>query len=243
MYRRAMDSDFDSSLFMLRMLAGPLAVIAAIQLLLALIAPMLLYVIARWRIQREPAHDTQVGIKFALHYFATAALQLALIGGTILLYTMISPGASEDKGTPYRVALGMLVPAGIVLGAHLALLRRTNDASFPTVRRLYLGFNVIVVGIVGFVSLVMGFEALFAKGSTGGMGHAAASGVLVYGTAWLLLGWRLGQLVLGSQQPLDLAPPAPPLPAAMPPPSTPATSGGLPSLGGGSYPPLDRRKP
>jgi hypothetical protein len=236
-----MDSDLDSSFFLLRMLAGPLAVIASIQIVVVLFAPMLLYVIARWRAHREPAHDTQVGIKFALHYFATAGLQLALIGGTILLYTMISPGSSDTKGTPYRVALGLLVPAGIVLGAHLALLKRTNDAIFPTVRRLFLGFNMIVVGIVGMATLVMGFEALFAKGSTGGMGHAAASGVLIYGTAWLLLGWRFAQVVLGDQQPpLDLAPPAAP-PAGMPPPSSPATSGSLPSLGGGSYPPLDRR--
>jgi len=237
-----MDSDFDSSFFLLRMLAGPLAVIATAQLVFVLVAPMLLYVIARWRAHREPAHDTQVGIKFALHYFATAALQLSLIGGTILLYTMISPGSSEDKGTPYRIALGLLVPAGIVLGAHLALLRRTNDAIFPTVHRLYLGFNLLAVGIVGFVSLVMGFQALFAKGSTGGMGHAAASGVLIYGTAWLLLGWRFSQLVLADRQqpPFDLAPPSAP-PSSMTPPSSPATSGSLPSLGGGSYPPLDRR--
>jgi len=235
-----MDSDLDSSFFLLRMLAGPLAVIATVQLAVVLFAPMLLYVIARWRANREP-HDTQIGIKFALHYFATAGLQLALIGGTVLLYTMISPGSSESKGSAYRFALGVLVPAGIVLGAHLGLLKRTNDAIFPTVRRLFLGFNMIIVGIVGFSALVMGFEALFAKGSTGGMGHAAASGVLVYGTAWLLLGWRFSQVVLGDQQlPLDLGPPVAP-PAGMPPPTSPATSGSLPSLGGGSYPPLDRR--
>jgi hypothetical protein len=229
--------DLDSSFFLLRMLAGPLAVIATVQLAFVLFAPMLLYVLARWRAHRD---DRQVGIKFALHYFATAALQLALIGATILLYTMISPGPSELKGTPYRVALGLLVPAGIILGAHLALLKRTNDAIFPNVRRLYLGFNMLVIGIVAFSSLVLGFQALFAKGSTGGMGHAAASGVLVYGTAWLLVGWRFGQLVLGDQAPpADLPMPAP-SPLSVPPPSNPATSGSLPSLGGGSYPPLGR---
>src|SRR5215213_8452748 len=94
-----------------------------------LLGPLVLYAIARWRMPKDAA-DSQLGLKFALHYFATLSFHVTLAGTTLLVYTMIRPGGedAEPKGQLYRLAFGFLVPGAIVLGAHVALLRRTNDA-------------------------------------------------------------------------------------------------------------------
>jgi hypothetical protein len=231
--------DFGSSVFLARMLAGPVAALASAMVILLVLAPVVIYLVARWR----GAADAHLGIKFALHYFAISAFQLALAGGALLLWTMISPGSSDAKSAPLRSAFAMLVPALIVLGLHLMLLKRTNDDQLPGVRRLFAGYNLIVTGLVGFLGLMLACQALFAKGSTHGMGQIAGAMLVVYGTAWALLGWRFGQLVLGgdgfgASAPGPLATAAPPAPAVPAPPGAP--SGGLPPLGGGSYPPLNQ---
>jgi hypothetical protein len=184
-------------------------------------------------------------MKFALHYFAMSAFQLALAGAALLLYAMISPGPSDAKGPIYRAALGMLFPASIVLGVHLGVLRRTNDDMFTSVKRLFAGYNLLVTGLIGFVALVIGFQMLFQKGSTHGAGHMAGAMVLVYCTAWVLLGWRFSHLVLGTPDAANGPPSSDIGTGAMPPMPTPpaaaAGGGGLPSLGGGSFPPIDQK--
>ncbi len=206
---------------------------------IVLLGPVVLYLIARWRAHRDPALDPQLGFKFALHYFATLAFHVALAGGTLLLYTMIRPGG-DDHGTKsemYRLAFGFLVPAGIVLGGSLGVLTRTNDGQRRQIRRLFVGFNLVLTGLVGFGALVLGFQALFAKGSTGGMGHLGGAAIVIYCSAWGALGWRFYQMTIGSygsQDPPDIVPP----PGSVAGPH--AQPGGLPPLGDGSFPPIDR---
>jgi hypothetical protein len=243
-----MDSDLGSSMMLFRLLPAATAV-ASVVLTLTLFGPMVLYLIARWRAHRGPVVDPQLGLKFALHWFATSAFHLALMGGVMLIFTIIGPGPSAAKGAEYRMAFAMLVPAGLVLGVHLMLLRRTNDLEMTGVRRLFLGYNLIVTGLVGFVALVFGFQILFAKESLKPLGHLAGSAILVYGGAWVGLGWRFGQLVLGDSGgfggvPDEVVPPSHHQP---PPPASSAGGGGgggggpgLPPLGGGSYPPIGR---
>lgn len=216
-------------LLLLRVIQGSLGLVTGI-LLPLIVVPMVLYVLARWRAARDAMPDSQIGIKFALHYFASIGLQLALLGIAMLLHTIISPGSS-GKGEGYRAAFALLIPAGLVLGAHLAVLPRTNEVEYPNVRRLFAGYDLLVTGLVGVVALVIGFQALFAKGNTG-FGHASAAAVFVYCTAWGLLGWRFARLTLG-EPPLD-----PPISTAVLPMQTPVP--GLPALGGGSFPPIDR---
>lgn len=205
---------------------------------ISLLVPIVLYLVARWRAVRGGASDPHLGLKVVLHWFATASFHIALSGGALLIYAMISAD-SGGKGALYRAAFALLVPALIVTGVHHVAIKRTNDEELPTVRRLFLGYNLFVTGIVAFGALLFGFQILFAKGSAGGAGHIAGALVLTYGTAWGLLGWRFAQLVLGAPgagggepPPEVVLPPAP----AVPPPA----SGGLPSLGGGSYPPLQK---
>lgn len=228
-------------LFLLRAVA-PMVVVVTFVLTILVAAPLVLYVLARWRAARDTTPDTQLGLKFALHYFAMSAFQLALAGGALLIYMLVSPGTADKGSGGYRVAMGLLIPAAIVLAAHVGLLRRTNDDAFPGVRRLFWGYNLLVTGIVAFFALVLGFQALFAKGSTFGMGHMAGSMVVVYGSAWAIVGFKFGQLVLGgpaagsgggTQIESSAAPSSVPTPPAQP-------QSGLPSLGGGSFPPIDQ---
>jgi hypothetical protein len=246
-YRPGMD-DLDTNYFVMRALAGPMMAIATMMVTITILAPIALYVIARWRANREPEADRQLGLKVALHYFANSAFQLGLAGLTLLVWAMISSMPSEVKSPFYRIALGMIVPAGLVFAAHRSLLRRTNDAQVASVRRLFGGYNLLVVGLIGFVALVFAFEALFQKGNSGEAGRIAGAMVLVYGTAWSIIGWRYGRLVLGggASGSGSAAPPAAgvsPPPAAASGTGTPAAAAssgsGLPSLGGGAFPPIE----
>lgn len=225
--------DLDAPLFLMSALAGPMMAIVTALVTMTIFAPVVLYVIARWRAHRDPTVDPQLGIKFALHYFAISAFQLALAGGVLLVWALISNMPSMFKGNFYRVAFGMIVPAGLVLAAHVSFLRKTNEPQYPGVRRLFTGYNLIITGLLGFIALIMAFQALFAKGSSGELGRVAGAMVLVYGSAWAAIGYRFGQSVLGGgPQPPFYA--GPPVPAAPPPPQAP----GLPSLGEGAYPPI-----
>jgi hypothetical protein len=218
--------------FLLRAL-GPGVALTLLSVGFLVVAPVLLYVVARWR---TSAPDPHLGLKFALHYFALAAFQIALAGAALLIYMFISPGTAEKGTAGYRAAVGFLIPAATVLAVQIVLLRRTNDEVMPHVRRLFLGYNFVITGLVAFFALILGFQMLLAKGPTGGLGHLAGSMVVVYGTAWALVGLKFSQLVLGTTTtPVEYEPPAqiPPTPPA-------SSSTGLPALGGGSYPPIDK---
>lgn len=250
-----MDDDFESSMFLMRALGGPLAGMMAILITMTITAPMILYIIARWRAHREPVVDQQLGVKFALHYFSLSAFQLLLAGIALLFYTMIMKlpdgleerYVSEIKSPMYRMAMGFIVPAGLVYGAHAFLLRKTDDAEVTGVRRLFAGYNLLITGLIGFISLVIACQMLFAKGSSGEGGRMAGALVLVYGTAWGVVGWRFGSLVFGGGGgmrsggigPISFRAP----PSDTPPPPAAGASGGsgLPSLGEGAYPPIDQK--
>jgi hypothetical protein len=201
--------------------------------IVGLLLPFVLYIVARWRAAKAPNPDSQLGMKVALGYFMVTGLQILLLGGAALLYAIIS--SDEDKGTIYRAALGLLVPGALVYFSHASMLRMTNQEAFPNVRRMLAGYNLLLTGMVGMTALVAAFEALFQKGSSHGFGRAAAAGVLVYGSAWAVCGWKFSRLVLGDHgtPPDNIVPPGPA--ANMP--QAPAQPG-LPPLGGGSYPPL-----
>jgi hypothetical protein len=231
------DMDLDGSLMLLRFLGPAIGVAWIVMVMLGLFVPFALYLLARWRDGKQPLPDPQLGLKIALGFFAFIGLQVLLAGSAMLVNTLISDMPSDFKGTLYRAAFGLIVPGGIMYGMHVWMLQRTNQDAFMGVRRLILGLTLIVTGIAGFTALVMSFEALFMKGSSYGMGRLAGSMLVVYGSAWIATGIRLGRLVIGDGAPPDaFVPPAPPMPV---PPTQ--TQGGLPSLGGGSFPPIEPR--
>lgn len=207
-------------------------------LLIALVIPFVLYIIARWRGYRDQIVDPQLGLKVALSFFAVTAFQLVLAGVTIFGYAIVSSGSHDSKSMLYRLGLGLIVPAGAVLGAHVIMLARTNQDRFPAVRRLFGGYNLLVTGVLGFAAFVLACEALFKHGSSHELGRLGAAAVVVYGTAWVLVGLHFSRIVLGSSgddvPPAELRPATPP--AVPPAPAQP----GLPSLGQGAFPPIDK---
>jgi hypothetical protein len=211
-----MDNDFDSSLMLWRMLAGPATAFFTSFIMFTVTAPLVMYVVARWRAHREPVADPQLGLKFALHYFMLVALQVLLGGAALLIFTLLQETGS-DRSTYIRAALGLMTPAAVVLVAQLVLLARTNDAVMTGVRRLFLGYNLLSTGLLGFVGLILGSEVLFSKDGADAAGHAAIGMIIVYCGAWAVLAWRFGSLVLGGPKaaapPMMMTPPAvmPPL--------------------------------
>jgi hypothetical protein len=183
-----------SPLTMIQLL-GPVMMVGPLLVWLLLFGPLVIYPIARWKAQRDAYVDTQIGLKVAVHHFRMIALQLLLLGGTLLLFALISKSAG--KSSIYRAAFGFLVPGAIVFVAHGALVSRTNDAHFPSVRRLFLGYNLLVTGLIGFIALVIGCQMLFAKGSAGDEGRLALAGVFVYGGAWAASAALFARVVFG----------------------------------------------
>lgn len=225
---------------------GPTMMVVPMLLWFLVMGPLVLYPIARWRQNREPYADPHLGAKVALHYFKLLGMHTLLMGGTLLVWTIISK-SNGDKGSLYRTAFGFILPGGIVFGAHRWLLQRTNDEIVFGVRRLFLGYNLIVTGIIGFTALILGFQALFAKGSTGDAGRMFLAAILVYGGAWGGIGLLFSRDVLGGTPggmapPQNLAPPGPPPAGAPQPGGGVAATPGLPSLGT-AYPPIDPSGP
>jgi hypothetical protein len=229
-----MDSDYGVSPFVLLRALGPILFVGPFFVSMIVTAPLLLYPLARWRAHRDPVPDPHLGIKFALGYLGMVAFQLALFGGAMFLYAILSK--DSDKGSIYRFAFGLLVPSLIVLASHVALLKRTNQDQAPGVHRLIAGYNLVVTSVFGFGALIAAFEVLFAKGSSGDGGRVVAAAVVVYGGAWAAVGWRFARLVLGNFASGE--PPSNIVTASATPPSGPQAQT-LPSLGGGSFPPIE----
>lgn len=227
-----------SPLTMLEILS-PLFVVVPFVMSLWVTGPLLLYPIARWRANRAGIDDPQLGLKVALHFFALIAFQLVLLALVILIFTLFSKGSASTKGDAYRVGFALVIPAGAVLAAHLVLLRRTNQDQYPGVRRLFLGYNLLVTGLVGLFALLFAFQMFFKKGSAGDEGRLGIAAVLVYVGAWAACGVQFGRIVFGdgsAAPPANVIPPSGPANVATQP-SGPT----LPSLSAGSFPPIDQR--
>src|ERR1700689_5353354 len=125
-----MDNDYGVSPITLLRALGPAMVVAPFMIWMIASAPLLVYPIARSRAHRDRVVDPQLGIKVALGYFGLLAFQIVLLGATVVIYTLLSTLSSGDRSSAYRFGFGLLVPAGVVLGAHVAMLRRTNQDRF-----------------------------------------------------------------------------------------------------------------
>lgn len=113
------------------------------------------YVLLRWRQAREgePA-DPQLGVKVALHYFATLGLHIVLMALVALLYSF-TVDSSFVQEMLMRTGGGLLIGGGAVYGIHRALLGRVTDTAKRTnVARVFAGLNVVLCGLVGMGALV-----------------------------------------------------------------------------------------
>jgi hypothetical protein len=229
--------DYGASPFQIMRLLGPMMVVGPLLLWMLISGPFVLYPIARWRAHRDAVVDPQLGLKTALEYFRMLAFQLGLMGCAVIVFAMFSKMPGDDKGDVYRVGFGLFVPAAILFAAHVAMLTKTNQLQYAAPRRLFGGYNLVITGLLGMTAFVLVFQALFAKGSTGDFGRFAGASLVVYGGAWAACGIRFLRLVHD-----DVPPPQAPMREAAAPPAaiTPPPTSGLPSLGGGAYPPIER---
>ena len=183
-------------------------------------AGMVVYLVARWRTYREAgAADPQLGLKTALAMFQTLSYQALLLGG-FLLFSSLFTKYDDGRGDGVRLAFGVLVPAGLVFGAHWVALARTNAVELPLVPRLFAGVSLIITGIAGFVALLALFTTLFGRGEGGEGLRKALAGVLVYSVAWVVQGLAFVRRVTTGAPPAGLQQFARPVPPpAVPPPS------------------------
>ena len=226
-------NEYGMSTLQILTMIGPTLLIGPL-LIWLLMAPLVIYPIARWRTNRDGGHDPQLGVKVALHYFAFIAFHIVLFATAFIIYTVLSK--DDSKGSMYRMGFAFLIPAGLVLAAHIVLLRRSNQDFYPSVRRLYLGLNLIITGLLGFVALVFAFQVFMRKGSSGEEGRIAIAFTLVYCAAWAASGIHFARLIFGDGT--MSAPPQSAIPPSSPTPPTQQSGPTLPSLSAGSYPPI-----
>jgi len=144
-----------------------------------------IYLVARWRSHHEGQRgDPQLGVKTAVGFFAVLAFQTLLVSLVMLIFGLLSEGSDDAKKDLLRVAAGLLVPSLIVLGVHAALARFTNHGRFPVVLRLCEGWNMLVVGMLGFVALTALFVGLFQEDPDKELMRFLWSFAIVYGAAW-----------------------------------------------------------
>lgn len=198
-----------------------LAPVAGMALFASLWGVVILYVIARWRHHRAGTGDPQLGLKFVLNLFRMHGYQLLLLGAFLLLYSILAKGNSDMRSPIWRAALGFLTSGGVVFGAHTVLLMKTNQAEQPLVGRMYGGLSLLITGLIAMIGLVLGTQALFAKGSMGNEGRGFWSLVFVYGTAWVVQGAVFGRASLAGGNvdgpgAMPGVPPPPPAPVPEP---------------------------
>jgi hypothetical protein len=165
------------------------------------------YLALRIRDLKAEQVDPQIGIKSALHYFLSISILVALTGATISAVDIFSqvfgdkpvqpnlvappvrgfpqqpmPQAPRNEffsGVSQRIAWPLILSGGLMALGSLVLLKTiTNDEQFPSVRRTFIGFRLVIAGMAfffGFTSLVM---LLFQKDLPSSQLYAIPFGVI-----------------------------------------------------------------
>jgi len=129
-------------------------------LVVLLVAPLFpfLYVVMRWR--APGSGHTGIGTLGAVHYFIVMAMLLLLAGAANLSYGIISVTPIDPVLT--RISWGMFCASILFLGLNLGLLRFTRDLSdLPDVRRMFMGFFLVIAGLAAFSAILLFFIAWF----------------------------------------------------------------------------------
>jgi len=172
----------------------------------AVAAPVVMYIVARWRTYRDGGPpDPQIGLKVAISWFRLASYQLLLCGGFLLLYGIIGDLGSRGKEEIMRIAGGLLFPAAIIYTAHHIAIGFTNARERPMVVRMFSGFSLIQTGIIGFTALMLAGILLFQKHSPTQLNRLAWSMVLVYIPAWCGQGMFLARELFAGNMPAAVA--------------------------------------
>jgi hypothetical protein len=123
------------------------------------LAPIV-YIFIKWRAYRDNSPpDPQLGMKAVLYYFKTLAYQGVLASLAILLI-----GLLKNESDAIKVGLGVFISCGLIYIIHYIIIPKlTNTREFPLTMRIYTGFNLIIVGLVGMISFVITVTSLIGK--------------------------------------------------------------------------------
>jgi hypothetical protein len=131
----------------------PLFLVGSPVLLLGLAIP---YAILKVRDARSEDSDSEIGLKSALYYGFSLGILLSLAGLTFLVYQLFEVSMPTNVAPPStkmaqntRVGLGLLASGIPTAVTHLVLiLGMTNDRRYPDVRRIFVGWRLVIHGIV-----------------------------------------------------------------------------------------------
>ena len=126
------------------------------------VAPLFpfLYIVMRWRAPGQG--HTGIGTLGAIHYFIVLSMLILLAGASNLTYGFISTTPVDPVTTRY--SWGMFIGSLLFLVLNLGLLRMTRDLSdLPDVRRMFVGFSLVMCGLTAFGVLLLLFVAWFQK--------------------------------------------------------------------------------
>lgn len=175
-------------------------------LLFLLVAPLFpfIYLVARWR--SGGAHEPGAGTFAALLYFATAGLLLALAGAANLTYGWFSTTPANELMT--RLSWGMLVGSGAFLGLNAALLARAGrHPELLTAWRIFVGFLMVMAGLVAFTALVLLCVTLFQTAKNAKEAEIRTDDLKLYGSwtgyylaAYLTSTWWLSRGARGAEE-------------------------------------------
>lgn len=187
-----MEEDVHGSMVLFILIFESLRVIALVALVALLVVPLLLFFGSRWRGEKSGDQDPQSGFKFVVCVFGSAAFQMTTISIFVLLCTEIIEMPSDFKDLIYRTSGALLIPSIVIGVIHYRLFRKSNYRDFPSVLKMFVGYNLIIFGTLGFAGFVLLVQAILMKGSSGEIGKIAGTMATVFGTVWLTLYKVLG---------------------------------------------------
>ncbi len=162
----------------------------AIFLLVSPLFPFL-YLVLRWR--QPTARGT--GTYGALLYFRTAAILLTITGAANLTYGHFSKTPIEPELT--RLSWGLFWGSLVFVAINVGLGRLVRVERPVEVRRVFLGFLMILSGLLAFFSLVMLFIVMAWEVKTNFLSMQRSDEILLFGvwTAYFL-GTYIGTTVI-----------------------------------------------
>lgn len=154
-------------------------------LLAVVFAPIIIYLVGRWRAHRDNQPDPYLGIKTILAWFHMASYQLLLSCSAIFLYAVLADLPDFATESMVRTSIGFALPAALIFAVHTVALTRTNSAERPNIQRMFAGVSLAQTSVVAFVGLLMGGFLLLQKNTPTQLNRLAIVIVVVYGGAWV----------------------------------------------------------
>jgi hypothetical protein len=144
-------------------------------------ALLVIYLVVRWRQERSGVPDPQLGWKVVLFFFLWNAIQLAVFGLALVIYSLL-----EEGSEPRRLGLSLVVSGLIIGGAHAFGVLKSNHRQFPNVGRMFSGMHLIFFGAIGSAAIIAMTYNLFRVEPDADFGKVAGTGLIVYIVSWVV---------------------------------------------------------